>query len=150
AGPRRRRGVTPATPLDAWGAWLKGSLWGYPALEAVHIASIALLFGSLVVLELRLLGLGRTIAVDALAQLAMPVTLLGFAAAAMSGLMLFAADAFTLLANPAFRLKMLARVLLGCNAALFHALGSMDARGLRAHVQLVLSLLLWLAVIACG
>lgn len=142
--------MIPGTPLDAWGSWLKGSVWAYPVLEAVHIASIALLFGSLVVLELRLLGLGRGLAADALARLAMPVTLLGFGGAALSGLMLFAADAGHLLANPAFRLKMLVLVLLGCNAAAFHAFGGLSATGWRVRMQIVLSLLLWLAMIACG
>ena len=139
-----------ATPLDAWGNWLKGSLWAYPALEAVHIAGIALLFGSLVVLELRLLGLARLLDVMPLAQLALPVSLFGFGVAACSGLMLFAADAFDLLINPAFRLKMLMLVLAGTNAALFHATGGLRAEGVVAKAQLGLSLLLWLAVIACG
>jgi hypothetical protein len=138
------------TPLDAWGVWLKGSLWAYPALEAVHIAGIALLIGSLVVLELRVLGLGRELAVDALAQLAMPVSLIGFAVAALSGTLLFAADAFDLLVNPAFRLKMLALLLLGTNATLFHAFGGLRSGGVGAKLQIALSLLLWLAVIACG
>lgn len=138
------------TPLDAWGNWLKGSLWAYPALEAVHIAGIALLFGSLVVLELRLLGLGRAIDVLPLARLALPVSLFGFGVAACSGLMLFAADAFDLLINPAFRLKMLALVLAGTNAALFHASSGLRGEGTLAKLQLVVSLMLWLAVIACG
>ncbi|MDX5364575.1 MAG: hypothetical protein LPJ91_10515, partial [Pseudazoarcus pumilus] len=88
------------TPLDAWGSWLKGSLWAYPALEAVHIMGIALLFGSLVVFELRMLGAARALPAEALARLALPVSVGGFALAAMSGLMLFAADAFDLLVNP--------------------------------------------------
>lgn len=139
-----------ATPLDVWGNWLKGSLWAYPALEAVHIAGIALLFGSLVVLELRLLGLGRAIDVIPLARLALPVSLFGFGVAACSGLMLFAADAFDLLINPAFRLKMLALVLAGTNAALFHATGGLRGEGVVTKLQLTVSLLLWLTVIACG
>jgi len=139
-----------ATPLDAWGHWLKGSLWAYPALEAVHIAGIALLFGALVVLELRLLGLGRAIDVLPLARLALPVSLFGFGVAACSGLMLFAADAFDLLINPAFRLKMLVLVLAATNAALFHATGGLRGVGIMAKLQLTVSLLLWLTVIACG
>lgn len=139
-----------STPLDAWGSWLKGSLWAYPALEAVHIAGIALLFGSLVVFELRVLGAARALPVEALARLALPVSVGGFALAAGSGLMLFAADAFDLLANPAFRIKMVLLVLAGLNAAAFHACGGLRCDGPGRVVQVISSIVLWLAVIAAG
>ncbi len=48
--------------MDAgFAAMLKGSLWAWPALEFVHLVGIALLFGSLVLFELRALGLGATL-----------------------------------------------------------------------------------------
>ncbi|AUN96166.1 hypothetical protein [Pseudazoarcus pumilus] len=138
------------TPLDAWGSWLKGSLWAYPALEAVHITGIALLFGSLVVFELRMLGAARTLPAEALARLALPVSVGGFALAATSGLMLFAADAFDLLANPAFRIKMVLLVLAGLNAAAFHACDGLRCDGAARTVQLVSSIVLWLGIIVAG
>ncbi len=138
------------TPLDAWGSWLKGSLWAYPALEAVHITGIALLFGSLVVFELRMLGVARTLPPEALARLALPVSVGGFALAATSGLMLFAADAFDLLVNPAFRIKMVLLVLAGLNAAAFHACGGLRCDGAARAVQLVSSIVLWLGIIVAG
>ena len=136
--------------LSAYGDWIRGSLWAYPALEAVHIASIATLFGSLLVLELRLFGLGAALAVKPLARLALSVSVFGFGAAAVSGLLLFAADAADLLLNPAFRLKMLLLMLAGTNAAVFHAFGGLNAHGIQARLQAGLSLLIWLAIIVCG
>ena len=76
--------------------WVTSSPWAYPLLEAVHIAGIALLLGSLVVFELRVWGRARAVPVDALARLALPVTLAGFALAAASGLAMFAGAAATL------------------------------------------------------
>lgn len=137
--------------MDAgFAAMLKGSLWAWPALEFVHLVGIALLFGSLVLFELRVLGLGATLPAAAFARLALPVTLAGFACAAASGLAMFAADAASLLAHPAFRVKMALIALAGLNAALFHArrgVGRLDAA---ARLQVAVSLGLWLGVIASG
>jgi hypothetical protein len=58
-----------------------GVPWVYPALEVVHIVGIALLIGSLVVFELRVWGLRRAVELGALARLALPITLAGFALA---------------------------------------------------------------------
>jgi len=138
------------SPLSAYGAWLRASLWAYPALEVVHIASIGVLFGSLLVLDLRLFGLARSLAVRVLASLTLPLALFGFAGAAMSGLLLFAADADDLLLHPAFRLKMLLLMLAGLNAAAFHARSGLDRGDLLTRVQLALSLMIWVGVIICG
>lgn len=135
---------------SAYGDWLRGSLWAWPALEVVHIAGIALLFGSLVLLELRVLGLAPTLPLPALARLALPLTLGGFALAASSGLLMFAADPGTLLVHPAFRWKMLLLALAGLNAALFHARGGLARCDAPARVQVVLSLSIWLGVILAG
>ncbi len=109
-----------------------------------------MLFGSLLVLDLRLFGLARSLAVKALASLTLPLALLGFAGAAMSGLLLFAADADDLLLHPAFRLKMLLLTLAGLNAAAFHARSGLDRQDLITRLQLVLSLMIWVGVIMCG
>ncbi|THF62256.1 hypothetical protein E6O51_08120 [Pseudothauera rhizosphaerae] len=129
---------------------MRGSLWAWPALEVVHIAGIALLVGSLVVLELRVLGLARALPLPALARLALPVSLAGFGLAAASGLLMFAADTDTLLVHPAFRAKMLLLMAAGLNAALFHARGGLVRVDATARLQVAGSLLLWLAVIVAG
>ncbi|WP_341677168.1 hypothetical protein [Niveibacterium sp. SC-1] len=130
--------------------WLLQSTWVYPALETLHITGIALLLGSLAVFELRLLGAGRALAEPELAWLALPVTLGGFLLAAGSGTLLFAGQAQDMLANPAFRLKMLLLGLVGTNAGLFYLRGGLARVDALAKLQVLLSLLLWLAIIACG
>jgi hypothetical protein len=55
-----------------------------------------------------------------------------------------------LLANRAFTLKMLLLFAAACNAAFFHARGSLQRLDCVARLLIVSSTLIWLAVIACG
>ena len=124
--------------------------WAYPALEMVHISGIGLLLGNLVLLELRVFGLGAGLAVKELARLSLGLALTGFAMAAASGLLMFASRAVELLGNRTFTLKMLLLLAAACNAAWFHGRGSLDKLDAFARVQMVVSTLIWLAVLACG
>lgn len=124
--------------------------WAYPALEMVHISGIALLLGNLALLELRVFGLGAGLAVKELARLSLGLALTGFAMAAASGLLMFASRAVELLGNRIFTLKMLLLLAAACNAAWFHGRGSLDKLDAFARVQMVVSTLIWLAVLACG
>lgn len=135
-----------SSPLAA----LQTSPWAYPALEAAHIVGIAILFGSLVLFELRVLGLGRGVDPGSLGRLALPVSVAGFALAALTGLTMFATQPEELLPNPAFRLKMLLLMVAGANAGWFHARGSLARADAIARLQAALSAITWVAVIACG
>ena len=131
-------------------AALTASVWVYPALEVVHIFGIALLVGNLVLLEIRVFGWGTTLDVRALATLSLAIAGIGFSLAASSGLLMFATQAAELLTNRVFTLKMILLMLAGCNAAWFHGRGSLDKLDALARWQMVLSTLIWLAVISCG
>jgi len=129
---------------------LQSSSWAYPALEVVHIAGIALLLGNLVLLELRVFGRGAALPVAALARLSLGLALVGFGLAAASGLLMFATQPGDLLANRAFTLKMGLLLLAACNAAWFHGRGSLTKLDAVARMQMLLSTVVWLAVITCG
>ena len=131
-------------------AALSASVWAYPALEVVHIFGIALLVGNLVLLEIRVFGQGTTLDVRALATLSLAIAGIGFSLAAASGLLMFATKAAELLTNRVFTLKMILLMLAGCNAAWFHGRGSLDKLDALARWQMVLSTLIWLAVVTCG
>ncbi|WP_428417056.1 hypothetical protein [Methylibium sp.] len=135
--------------LPAW-TWLAQHPWLYPALEAVHVCGIALLLGSLVLFELRLWGAAPTLSVQALARLALPVTLAGFGVAAVSGVLMFSSQPGDLMANRYFTLKMALLLAAGSNAAIFHARGGPRRLDAWARAQTALSLGLWIAVIICG
>ena len=131
-------------------AALKSSAWAYPALEVMHIFGIALLLGNLVLLELRVFGRGAQLDIKALASLSLGIAGVGFSLAATSGLLMFASQAAELLTNRAFTLKMILLILAGCNAAWFHGRASLDKLDGVARLQMVISTLIWLAVITCG
>lgn len=131
-------------------AWIASHPWLYPLLESLHVIGIALLLGSLVVFELRVWGLGAALPVQPLARLVLPLTLAGFALAALTGLLMFASQAVELLGNRSFVLKMTLLMMAGLNTAAFHARGGVDKLDGVARAQTLASLGLWLAVIICG
>ena len=130
--------------------WVTGVPWVYPSLEVVHIVGIGLLIGSLVVFELRVWGLGRAVELHALARLALPISVSGFALVLCSGLVMFLSQIDEMLGNTAFVVKMGLVAAAGLNAIGFHLRGGLAADDRFARVQTALSLGLWVAVVFCG
>lgn len=139
--------------------WVKGSAWAYPMLETAHVVGLGLLFGAIVMMDLRLLGVSRGLSVKALGWHLLPAAWIGFAINAVSGILLFISDAVEFAGNTAFRAKLALIVLAGLNALLFHArvyrhAGEWDGQNAGppagAIAAAVLSLILWLAVITAG
>ena len=130
--------------------WVTGVPWVYPALEVVHIVGIALLIGSLVVFELRVWGRGRAIELHALARLALPISVSGFALAFGSGLVMFLSQFDEMLGNTVFVVKMGLVAAAGLNAIGFHLRGGLAVDDRIARAQTALSLGLWIAVVFCG
>ena len=124
--------------------------WAYPLLEVVHLVGVALLLGNLVLLELRVFGLGASLPAEPLARLSLGLAGLGFVLAATSGLTMFATMPGELLANRVFTAKMALILLAGCNAGLFHARDSLRKLDGTARWLMGVSTLLWLLVLTCG
>lgn len=100
-------------PFFKWieGTWLNklinDSDWLFPAIEAVHIVALALLFGAVIVLNLRLLGvMMRGRALPQLARELEPFTLVSLIVILASGFLLFAAEAVKSFHSTPFRIKM--------------------------------------------
>lgn len=81
------------------------SLWTYPLVNLLHIFGIAALFGAVAVIDLRLLGVKRRIALDAVADTAVPVSAAGFLIAVTTGPALLAANASEYIGNPFLLIK---------------------------------------------
>jgi hypothetical protein len=147
-----------AIEASALGEAMRKWLWLYPSVEIVHIVGIALLVGSIVVLDLRLLGLSRSLPVRRLATHILPWTAASFLLIIPSGLAMFVAHAGDLIANPVFAVKMCLILLAGANAGVFHAgifrnAGQWDVDVMpppAARASAAVSLLIWISVIACG
>lgn len=146
-----------AVEATGFGRFMREAMWAYPLTEAAHIAGLALLFGSIVVVDLRLLGLGRRVPAGALVALAVPWSLAGFVVAVASGLAMFSAHAAEFIGQPVFLLKMGLILAAGANAALLHRgplrrlAANPDADPpASARLAAAASIALWLGVIACG
>ncbi|MCW5603319.1 MAG: hypothetical protein KIT18_02040 [Burkholderiales bacterium] len=137
---------------------MRQDLWLYPIVEIFHISGFVVLVGSIVILDLRLLGLSRQLPVQQLARHVLPWTLGALVLIVPTGLLMFMAHATDFLTNPAFQLKLLLILLAGVNAAAFHmgalrAAASWDYGGMPpvlARLHAAFSLALWFGVIACG
>jgi hypothetical protein len=141
---------------SALGHLMRGSPVLYPAVEILHIIGFVLLAGSIVALDLRLLGLGRAIAIQPMAQLLLPLSRVGFVIAVVMGFLLFSADAAHVVRNPAFQAKVLLIAAALVNVVVAHAgpwrrmlLWHGDAPG-GARLAALASLLLWLGAICAG
>jgi hypothetical protein len=157
-------GAGPLGALEASGLGraMREWLWLYPSVEIVHIVGIGLLFGSIAVLDLRLLGFSKTMSVRRLASHVLPWTAASFLLIVPSGLLMFTAHATDFISSPVFVIKMCLIMLAGVNAALFHAIAMRTAnvwdteemRDLPPPPSVRLagaaSLLIWISVIACG
>lgn len=96
-------------------AWLQGSalghamresgVWTYGVVNLVHILGVASLFGAVLVLDLRLLGLWRKVALPAISEPTVRVAATGFAVAAASGVCLLATKATDYIGNPFLYIK---------------------------------------------
>jgi hypothetical protein len=144
--------------LHQLGAPIRQSLWLFPALETLHILGFALLYGSVVIVDLRLLGLNRALPVSQLAALALPWTKGAFLLIVPTGLTMFLGHVDDYLTSPVFGAKMTLLAAGIANAAALHrgplrgvAAWDVDAMPpLRVRIAAALSLLLWTGVIVCG
>jgi hypothetical protein len=102
------------------GQTIRESLWIYPLANVLHVLAVALLLGSIVVFDLRVLGFGKGVATDRLAGLALPVAITALCVAAPTGFVMFTAEAPAYLRNPVFLIKIGLIVLALANIIVFH------------------------------
>ena len=141
---------------SALGHAMRGSPALYPAVEILHIIGFVVLVGSILALDLRMLGLGRAIAIAPMAQLLLPLSRFGFLLAISMGFLLFSADASHVVRNPAFQAKLLLIAAALVNVVIAHAgpwrnmtLWHEEAPS-GARIAALVSLLLWLGAICAG
>lgn len=124
--------------------------WAYPMLEVIHLLGISLILGNLILVELRVLGIGRTLPIAPLVRTALPLVLAGATLCIVSGTLMFASQAGELLANRVFTLKMILLALAAANAVWFHLRGSLERLDALARAGALVSLALWLTILALG
>src|ERR1700726_966141 len=80
-------------------------VWAYGVVNLVHILGVASLFGSVLILDLRLLGFRRTIPLRDISGPTVPIAATGFTVAALSGACLLATRATEYVGNPFIYIK---------------------------------------------
>ena len=144
--------------------WLEGSglstwvreastVWAFPTILTLHTFGLGLVAGASAVVDLRLLGIGRQFAVTALRPL-FRVMWVGFWLNAVTGCLLFAADAIRL-GTSVFFLTKLVFVAIGVTTILLIKRRVFDApqdgaRVVPVKVVAIVSLAAWSAAIATG
>lgn len=144
------------TPLSTA---IRESIWVYPILNVLHCAGILLVAGTIVVVDLRLLGLGlRRLPVSSVVGQVVPWTLYGFGFMALTGSLLALSEPVRLYKSEFFPWKLAFLALAGLNALFFHlgvyrgvsAWDLKTATPARARLAGIVSIVCWICVIAAG
>src|SRR4029078_12458294 len=128
-------------------------VWAYGVINLTHILGVSSLFGAVLVLDLRLLGFWRTVALAAISRPTVPIAAIGFAIAAASGICMLATNGTDYAGNPFIYIKFPASGRGLINVALLNFSSAWRARKDRelslkelSHLRLVggVSLMCWL------
>ena len=131
----------------------------FPWIELVHVLAITIVFGSILLVDLRLVGwAGRDYPISRLSQTIVPVTWVAFLIAVITGSLLFISNPVTYFGNFYFRAKMLLILCAGLNMAIFHVWTMRSIRNWDESAQIplavrsagLISILIWVTVIFCG
>ena len=138
---------------------IRDSLLLFPLLESIHVVGLALVFGTIAIVDLRLLGVASAERpFSRLANDTMKWTWVAFAVTALTGALMFITNATVYFHNTYFRVKMVLLLLAGLNVALFELTARKtiaqwdESRSAPAPARAVavLSIVIWIAVIAAG
>ena len=143
----------------ALGVFVRESIWGFPILVAIHIIGLVFSVGIVVWLDLRLLGVSmRGVPVSRVYRRLMPFAFVGFAVMMLSGATILTGFATSAYKNPYFRVKLIALLLAGLNATVYHT--NVERRialwdrsplpPLAARMAGILSIVAWTTVILAG
>jgi hypothetical protein len=138
---------------------LHESFYMYPAIESVHVWTLALFFGMAMLLDLRLVGPAfGDVPVSEVARRLLPWTVAGFIIMVLSGVLLLYAIPVRTYQSIFFRGKMVLMLIAGLNAWVFHArvwrrVADWDLAPVAppaARAAGWLSLVLWACIIVSG
>ncbi len=150
-------GVLHTLEMSGIGEVMRQSPLLYPIVETLHIMGFAILVGSIVAFDLRVLGFGRAVPIEQAARHLLPVAWVGFALAVPMGILLFSTEATSIAVNPSFQVKISLILLAGINMLLFHrgpwrgvAHWANGTAPSAARAGAAISMALWLGVLAGG
>ena len=141
---------------DSVGALMRTS-WAWPVCETLHFTGLCLLFGTIGMFDLRLLGVAKRMPIGALHRL-VPWGVGGYLVNVTTGAMFLLTEPDQYIFNTAFHLKMLFMVLAGLNVVMFYLRTFSDLKAIGAGGEVPraaklaggASLCLWISVMVCG
>src|SRR5688572_13367482 len=139
--------------------WIRDSLYAFPLIESFHVVGLAMVFGTIAIVDLRLLGIASIRRpFSRITSDIMKWTWAAFALTVATGLLMFITNAGVYYHNFFFRTKIVLLALAGINMLIFelttartvHRWNEDTAAPLAGKTAAVLSLLLWITIIFMG
>ena len=142
-----------------WAVFIHKTRWAFTTVAVVHVFAVAMLVGTIAIVDLRLLGVAFTKRpFSELSRRLLPFTWAAFVLAAMAGSLLFISRPLEYIASPVYWTKMSLIVLAGINMLIFEFI---TVRGVpewnlkptppaAARLAGGLSIVCWILVVACG
>jgi hypothetical protein len=154
-------------PLQDLWTWIEelpisseiGASWGFPLCESIHVLASTFVVGSILMVDLRLLGLAaRNHSVSRIIREVVPWTISAFALSAVTGGCMFMTQSSRYMNNRAFQVKLVLLGLAVVNMMVFHrrtarSIARWDTAAVTAPAARIAggcSLLLWVAVMLAG
>ena len=109
-----------ALQASSWAVFIHKTPWAFTTIEVIHVFAVSFVLGTIVIVDLRLLGLALTKRPFVeLSRKLLPFTWAAFVVAVIAGSLLFISKATEYFANWVFWLKMSLIVLAGINMMIF-------------------------------
>jgi len=138
---------------------IRDALWLFPLIESTHVVGLSMVFGTILIIDLRLLGIASTRrSFKRMASDILKWTWAAFALTALTGTLMFVTNARVYYHNFFFRTKMLLLVLSGINMLVFeltagrsiHRWDKAPSAPRAAKAVAALSLAMWISIIIMG
>jgi hypothetical protein len=139
------------------GALMRDVAFMFPMMETLHFLGLSALVGSIAIVDLRVLGVGRAMPFGPMLRL-IPVAIAGLVINIVSGFFMFTTDPYIYWPNPAFRIKMALVAIAAVNALWFlfaeqrkiEVLGIDERTDTSARLVALVSIILWILIILLG
>jgi hypothetical protein len=137
------------------GLYVTGRTWVWPTCETLHFVGLCMLFAVVVIVDLRMLGMIRSVPYSAVYQL-LPIGMLGFGINLVTGILFFLGVPSQYVHNPVFYWKMVFVVLGGLNILYFMlvdeawSVGPGEDAPFSAKIAAASAIFIWAAVLFCG
>jgi hypothetical protein len=149
--------ATGILPIDAAavGMFVTGTKWMWPTCETLHFIGLSLLMGVVLLIDLRMLGVMKSVSFPALHRL-LPWGILGFGLNVMTGLLFFIGMPDQYSNSVPFQWKMVLVLIAGANALYFTMFDEVwvltpgDDAPMQAKVAAMSAVVLWIAIMWCG